>query len=59
MGVRRLWWLSRPVVWRWRLGYWDWDAIKVALCFAALGRAPKVARPARSGGEKGKEDGKA
>jgi hypothetical protein len=41
---RRLWWLARPFVWRWRLGYWDWDASKVALCFAFLGRAP-VLRP--------------
>ena len=23
------WWrMTRPFVWRWRLGYWDWDAIR-------------------------------
>lgn len=27
----RLWYLTRPLIWRWRLGYWDWDAIKAVL----------------------------
>jgi hypothetical protein len=32
-----LFWLSRPLVWRWRLGYWDWDAIRTALELAWRG----------------------
>jgi hypothetical protein len=33
---KRLWWLSRPIVWAWR-GCPDWDASKVALCMALTG----------------------
>jgi hypothetical protein len=32
--MNALWWFSRPFVWRWRLGYWDWDASRVALRLA-------------------------
>ena len=32
-----LFWISRPFVWRWRLGYWDWDASKTVLELAWRG----------------------
>jgi hypothetical protein len=48
---RRLWYAGRPLVWRWRLGYWDWDAIRVAASFALTGRAPRAAK--RQGGKRG------
>ena len=38
--MRRVWYLTRPFVWRWRLGYWDWDAIKVCLLFGLRWSGP-------------------
>lgn len=32
--MNRLFWMTRPFVWRWRLGYWDWDASRVAMRLA-------------------------
>lgn len=33
----RLWYLTRPIAWRWRLGYWDRDANRHALRCAVRG----------------------
>lgn len=27
----KIWAIKMLLVWRWRLGYWDWDAFKSAL----------------------------